>query len=102
MKAAACLAVAGLVAIGGVALGQVPGSSSPNSPVVLPPGFHSTTWITVNQSLTELLDSGYKINSSMGPAMTLEKDGKYILCEIHPNTFSSDQNGASSACHAIN
>ena len=102
MNLRACLAAAACVVMADLAMAQPPGSSSPNVPVVLPPGFHSTTWITVGQSLTELLDSGYKINSSMGPAMTLEKDGKYILCEIHPNMFTSDQNGASSACHAIN
>jgi hypothetical protein len=59
-----------------------------------------TTWTELDQPLSALLDDGWRIIAMTGPGFTLEKRGKFVLCQIFPS--SSRRPEATSQCHALN
>jgi hypothetical protein len=61
-----------------------------------------TKWEAVDQPLSALLDGGYKIIAMTAGIFTLEKDGKYILCELRPAGGLSGNKDATSECHKLN
>lgn len=61
----------------------------------------TTTWDFVDQPVSALLNGGYRVAAMSGPALTLEKDGKYLLCEIRPAGFGGTAQ-ATSECHRLN
>ncbi|GBQ26555.1 hypothetical protein AA0472_2149 [Acetobacter estunensis NRIC 0472] len=65
-----------------------------------------TTWEPVNQSLTDLINSGAKLVSAGfgmgGPTATIVKDGHYILCGIETPGGLAERKIAESECYRIN
>ena len=60
-----------------------------------------TTWKALNQSLTDLLDSGYIIVSGISGSYVLHNSNaqRWVSCEISPPSFG---NPAASHCMALN
>ncbi|WP_156340369.1 hypothetical protein [Sphingomonas sp. Leaf17] len=60
----------------------------------------------VNQSLTDILNSGGRIVSSYigrtGPVVTVMAKGKYTVCVLVGQNPQTDQNVATSECYALN
>ncbi|MDJ0390705.1 hypothetical protein QMO56_21550 [Roseomonas sp. E05] len=87
------------------AIAQIPSINGPNSggqpsrPAT--PPRPATTWDFVEQPVSALLNGGYRVAAMSGPALTLEKDGKYLLCEIRPAGFGGTAQ-ATSECHRLN
>ncbi|MFC0407463.1 hypothetical protein [Roseomonas elaeocarpi] len=62
----------------------------------------ATTWEAVDQPLNALLDGGYRIVAMTGPGFTLEKGGKYLLCEVRTPGGMRGSATATSECHRLN
>jgi hypothetical protein len=62
----------------------------------------TTTWEPVEQPLNALLNGGYKIIAMTGPSFTLEKDGKYILCDVRSSGSGNLGDQACSECYRLN
>jgi hypothetical protein len=70
------------------------------SPV--PPHRMATTLEPVDQSLTALLDGGYKVVAATDALFTLEKSGKFVLCRLWPTGSMAAAEGSTSECHRLN
>jgi hypothetical protein len=79
----------------GPALAQAP---APAAPPVRP----VTVWEDVAEPMSTLLNGGHRIVSSMGPAFTLERNGKYIACEVRPAGGMRGTRETTSECHRLN
>lgn len=62
----------------------------------------ATTWEAVAQPLSALLNGGYQIVAMTGPGFTLEKGGKYVLCEVRPASGFRGSTETTSECHRLN
>ncbi|MEH3147716.1 MAG: hypothetical protein PGN34_20765 [Methylobacterium frigidaeris] len=84
------------VLAGGSALAQ--GTASPPASPPRPP----TTWEAVDQPMSALLNGGYRIVSATGPSFTLERQGKYVVCEVRPAGGMRGTPETTSTCHRVN
>lgn len=66
------------------------------------PGWVATTWEPVTQSLAELLNGGHRIVTAAPPVLMLERNGKYIACQLRPPGGLSGAAAASANCHRLN
>ncbi len=62
----------------------------------------ATTWEAVDQPMSALLNGGHRIVSAMGPSFTLERNGKYVACEIRPAGGMRGAAETTSQCHRLN
>ena len=68
-----------------------------------PPPRQTTTWEMVDQSMGALLNDGHRIVSASGPLFTLEKNGRYVACEVRPAAGAGGaRSQATSLCYRIN
>jgi hypothetical protein len=82
----------------GAALAQQPPRPAERpQPLRLP-----TTWEKVEQPLDALLNDGWRIVAMTGPGFTLEKRGKYVLCQLLPAGGMSSRAETLSECHGLN
>jgi len=61
-----------------------------------------TTWEDVDQPMSSLLNGGHRIVSAMGPTFTLERNGKYVACEVRPAGGMRGTRETTSECHRLN
>jgi hypothetical protein len=61
-----------------------------------------TTWETIDQSMSALLNGGHRIVSATGPSFTLERQGKYVVCEVRPPGGLRGNAEATSTCYRVN
>jgi hypothetical protein len=73
---------------------QAPGPAAPPRPV--------TAWEDVDQPMSALLNGGHRIVSAMGPTFTLERNGKYVACEVRPAGGMRGARETTSECHRLN
>ncbi|WP_246689361.1 hypothetical protein [Methylobacterium sp. WL19] len=52
--------------------------------------------------MSVLLNGGHRIVSAMGPSFTLERGGKYVVCEIRPAGGMRGTPETTSTCHRLN
>ena len=71
---------------------QAPGA--PTRPV--------TVWTDIDQPMSALLNGGHRVVAATGPVFTLEKGGKYVVCEIRPAGGMSGRRETTSDCHGVN
>lgn len=83
-----------LLLLAAPAWAQAPAPTAPSRPV--------TVWTAIDQPLSALLNGGYRIVAAMGPTFTLEKGGKYVLCELRPAGGMGGRRETTSECHGIN
>ncbi|MBO1081222.1 hypothetical protein [Roseomonas haemaphysalidis] len=67
-----------------------------------PPARPVTVWTEIDQPMSALLNGGHRIVAAMGPSFTLEKGGKYVVCEIRPAGGMSSRRETTSECHGVN
>lgn len=82
--------------LAGPALAQAP------APAAAPPVRPVTVWEDVAEPMSTLLNGGHRIVASMGPAFTLERNGKYIACEVRPAGGMRGTRETTSECHRLN
>ena len=73
---------------------QTPAPAAPPRPV--------TTWEAVDQPMSALLNGGHRIVSAFGPSFTLERNGKYVACEVRPAGGMRGARETTSECHRLN
>ncbi|MCR0985081.1 hypothetical protein [Roseomonas populi] len=73
---------------------QAPGPAAPTRPV--------TMWEDVDQPMSALLSGGHRIVSAMGPSFKLERNGKYVTCEVRPAGGMRGTRETTSECHRLN
>ena len=73
---------------------QTPAPAAPPRPV--------TTWEALDQPMSALLNGGHRIVSAMGPSFTLERNGKYVACEVRPAGGMRGTPETTSQCHRLN
>jgi len=94
--ALATLALA--TAFTGAALAQQPARPAERpQPLRLP-----TSWNKIDQPLDALLNDGWRIVAMTGPGFTLEKRGKYVLCQVLPAGGMGGRAETLSECHGLN
>ncbi|RVU18735.1 hypothetical protein [Methylobacterium oryzihabitans] len=81
-----------LAALAGPALAQGP-AGPPRVP---------TQWEEVNRSMSELLNDGHRIVAAAGPSFTLEKNGKYVACEVRSAGAVGAKRSTTSQCYRLN
>ncbi|EHL97897.1 hypothetical protein HMPREF9946_03882 [Acetobacteraceae bacterium AT-5844] len=59
-----------------------------------------TTWTEIDQPLNAMLDDGWRIIAMTGPGFTLERRGKFALCQVFP--ASGRRPETTSECHGLN
>jgi len=52
--------------------------------------------------MSSLLNGGHRIVSAMGPTFTLERNGKYVACEVRPAGGMRGTRETTSECHRLN
>ncbi|MDP4026906.1 hypothetical protein Q8W71_30400 [Methylobacterium sp. NEAU 140] len=62
----------------------------------------ATTWEAVEQPMSALLNGGHWIVSATGPSFTLERGGKYVVCEVRPAGGMRGAPGPTSTCYRVN
>ncbi|TXN33560.1 hypothetical protein FV220_02160 [Methylobacterium sp. WL19] len=62
----------------------------------------TTVWVPVEEPMSVLLNGGHRIVSAMGPSFTLERGGKYVVCEIRPAGGMRGTPETTSTCHRLN
>lgn len=60
-----------------------------------------TVWVPVEEPMSVLLNRGHRIVSAIGPSFTLERGGKYVICEIRPAGGMSGTPETTSTCHRL-
>ncbi|MBP0494257.1 hypothetical protein [Roseomonas indoligenes] len=90
-----------------LALSLLPLAASPlraQAPATAPaaPQRPATMWEDVDQPMSALLNGGHRIVSSMGPSFTLERNGKYVACEVRPAGGMRGARETTSECHRLN
>jgi len=78
------------------ALAQAPG------PAPAAPARPATMWEEVEQPMSALLNGGHRIVSAMGPTFTLERNGKYVACEVRPAGGMRGTRETTSECRRLN
>jgi len=75
---------------------QAPGAApaTPSRPV--------TMWEEVDQPMSALLNGGHRIVSAMGPSFTLERNGKYVACEVRAAGGMRGTRETTSECRRLN
>lgn len=87
-----------LLALAGVSVEPAQAQTPPPaSPPRLP-----TTWEAIDQSMSALLNGGHRIVSATGPSFTLERQGKYTVCEVRPPGGLRGNAEATSTCYRVN
>ncbi|BAU92001.1 hypothetical protein MPPM_3396 [Methylorubrum populi] len=86
-----------LLALAGVSAPTAWAQSPPAGPPRLP-----TTWEALDQSMSALLNGGHRIVSATGPSFTLERQGRYVVCEVRPPGGLRGNAEATSTCHRVN
>jgi hypothetical protein len=61
-----------------------------------------TVWTDIDQPMSALLNGGHRVVTASGPLFTLEKGGKYVVCEIRPAGGMGGRRETTSDCHGIN
>ena len=74
--------------------GQAQAPAAPTRPV--------TVWTDIDQPMSALLNGGHRVVAATGPLFTLEKGGKYVVCEIRPAGGMSGRRETTSECHGVN
>ncbi|KQP85337.1 hypothetical protein ASF60_21855 [Methylobacterium sp. Leaf113] len=92
MRRSLPLTLALIVFAAGPALAQAP--AGPPRP--------ATTWITIEEPMSTLLNGGHRIVSASGPSFTLERGGKYVVCEVRPAGGMRGAAETTSTCHRVN
>ncbi|MFJ7440139.1 hypothetical protein ACIQW5_21020 [Methylorubrum thiocyanatum] len=67
-----------------------------------PPPRLATTWEAVDQPMSALLNGGQRIVSATGPSFTLERGGKYVVCEVRPAGGMRGAPDTTSTCYRVN
>jgi hypothetical protein len=62
----------------------------------------ATTWEAVEQPMSALLNGGHRIVSATGPSFTLERGGKYVVCEVRPAGGMRGASDTISTCSRVN
>ena len=62
----------------------------------------ATTWVPVEEPMSALLNGGHRIVSASGPSFTLERGGKYVVCEVRPAGGMRGTSETTSTCHRVN
>ncbi|WP_458095608.1 hypothetical protein [Roseomonas sp. WA12] len=62
----------------------------------------ATMWEDVDQPMSALLNGGHRIISAFGPSFTLERNGKYVACEVRPAGGMRGARETTSECHRLN
>lgn len=62
----------------------------------------ATTWDAVDQPMSALLNGGFRLVSATGPSFTLERGGKYVVCEVRPAGGLRGTPETTSTCHRVN
>ena len=83
-----------LVAAPAPAPAQAQAPAAPTRPV--------TVWTDIDQPMSALLNGGHRVVAATGPLFTLEKGGKYVVCEIRPAGGMSGRRETTSECHGVN
>lgn len=61
-----------------------------------------TVWTDIDQPMSALLNGGHRVVAATGPLFTLEKGGKYVVCEIRPSGGMTGRRETTSECHGVN
>jgi len=62
----------------------------------------ATTWEAVDQPMSALLNGGHRIVAAAGPSFTLERNGKYVACEVRPAGGARGAAETTSECRRLN
>ncbi|KQP40072.1 hypothetical protein ASF49_21460 [Methylobacterium sp. Leaf104] len=62
----------------------------------------ATTWVPVEEPMSALLNGGHRIVSASGPSFTLERGGKYVVCEVRTAGGMRGTAETTSTCHRLN
>lgn len=81
-----------LILVAGPAVAQAP---------AVPPR-PATTWVPVEEPMSALLNGGHRVVSASGPSFTLERGGKYVVCEVRPAGGMRGAAETTSTCHRVN
>lgn len=66
------------------------------------PSRPATTWVPVEEPMSALLNGGHRLVSAFGPSFTLERGGKYVVCEVRPAGGMRGAPETTSTCHRVN
>lgn len=96
-----CRAVLLLALAAAPLLAAAPGQAQP-APAAPAPLRPVTVWEPVEQPMSVLLNGGHRIVSAMGPSFTLERNGKFVACEMRPPGGMRGGREATSECYRLN
>ncbi len=95
------LAAAALLLAAATPLAAQPSAQS-SAQAPAPPPRPATTWEVIDQPMSALLNGGHRIVSAAGPSFTLERDGKYVSCEVRPAGGMGGRRETVSECRRLN
>ena len=85
------------------ALASVPVQAQQSSaPAPAAPPRPATTWEAVDQPMSALFSGAHRIVAAAGPSFALERQGKYVVCEVRPAGGMRGASEATSTCYRVN